>query len=443
MQTKNNKFLLIIVFIITICFSGAVIFIKEVGDYKRLQDRATYVTESQVSKLQYVLNTLFLKTQTLETLVVESGGNIENFDYIAETLLDNTAIRSVQLAPKGVVSMIYPLKGNEDGFGDLFSDPDRATEAIAARDSGEMTLSGPFKLYQGGLGVVARRPIYLQNAQSEKTFWGFSIIVLNLPDAFYPAELNKLVHQGYAYKLHRIHPDTGDVQIIDESSDVALSKPVEVSFDVPNATWTFSVAPANGWVNELRIFGEILLGLLFTLLITLLAKNYSILRDQKSEMQNLSLTDSLTELNNRRMLSKALDALIQSSVPFVLYFLDFNGFKQVNDLHGHHCGDLFLMACAKRLTDFCGSDHFAFRNGGDEFSVIVTKNITPETCDHIKEALQHLFDPPIVAGDITIETSISVGYCTYPADAQTTDQILHIADQNMYIMKKEFYTQAK
>ncbi|MEG0321058.1 MAG: CHASE domain-containing protein, partial [Oscillospiraceae bacterium] len=183
MLNKKSRILLIVVFIVLFSLCTAFICVKESGDYHRMRERAQYVTNSQVSKLQYVMDTLLLKTQSLEMLVVESDGQVEKFDYIAKSLIDNTAIRSLQLAPDGVVSMVYPLEGNEEAFGDLFADPDRATEAIYARDSGLMTLSGPFELYQGGLGAVARRPIYLENSASQKTFWGFSIIVLDLPDA--------------------------------------------------------------------------------------------------------------------------------------------------------------------------------------------------------------------------------------------------------------------
>ncbi|MEG1126429.1 MAG: sensor domain-containing diguanylate cyclase, partial [Oscillospiraceae bacterium] len=98
-----------------------------------MRERAKYVTHSQVNKLQYVMNTLLLKTQSLEMLVVESDGQVEKFDYVAKSLIDNTAIRSLQLAPNGVVSMVYPLEGNEEAFGDLFADTSRATEAIYAR----------------------------------------------------------------------------------------------------------------------------------------------------------------------------------------------------------------------------------------------------------------------------------------------------------------------
>ncbi|MEG1265428.1 MAG: sensor domain-containing diguanylate cyclase [Myroides sp.] len=409
---------------------------KENNDYHRMRERANYVTQSQVDKLQYVMNTLLLKTQSLEMLVVESDGHVEKFDYIAKSLIDNTAIRSLQLAPNGVVSMVYPMKGNEEAFGDLFADPSRATEAIYARDSGLMTLSGPFELYQGGLGAVARRPIYLENSSSKKTFWGFAIIVLDLPEAFYPAELNKFAAQGYSYKLYRIHPNTKKIQVIDESSKNTLLNPIEISFPVPNATWYFQVAPKNGWFNITQIICESLFALALSVLITLLIKSYYIARIQKSEMQKLSFTDSLTNLSNRRMLSKTLADFVKEEITFALFFLDLNKFKQINDLYGHSCGDLLLIECAHRLSVYCDNQYLAFRNGGDEFSVIVKQETSAVNYKQIQADIEQLFSTPILVNDIPIQISISIGYSVYPTYSHTADQLIHDADLNMYIMKK-------
>ncbi|MEG1848915.1 MAG: sensor domain-containing diguanylate cyclase, partial [Lachnospiraceae bacterium] len=350
--------------------------------------------------------------------------------------IDNTAIRSLQLAPNGVVSMVYPLEGNEEAFGDLFADPLRSTEAIYARDSGLMTLSGPFELYQGGLGAIARRPIYLENSAFKKNFWGFSIIVLDLPEAFYPAELDKFVEEGYSYQLYRIHPDTKKIQVIDESSKNTLLNPIEISFPVPNATWFFRVAPTNGWFNITQIICEALFALVLSVLITLLVKSYYIARIQKSEMQKLSFTDSLTNLSNRRMLSKTLVNFVKEEITFALFFLDLNKFKQVNDLYGHSCGDLLLIECAHRLSVYCSDQYFAFRNGGDEFSIIVKQDSSAVNYKQIQADIEQLFCTPILVNDIPIQISISIGYSVYPTYSHNTDQLLHDADLNMYLMKK-------
>ncbi|MEG0491315.1 MAG: sensor domain-containing diguanylate cyclase [Hydrogenoanaerobacterium sp.] len=436
MLKKKSRNLLILVFIILLAICTMLICIKENGDYHRMRERASYVTNSQVSKLQYVMNTLLLKTQSLEMLVVESDGQVEKFDYVAKSLIDNTAIRSLQLAPNGVVSMVYPLEGNEEAFGDLFSDPSRATEAIYARDSGLMTLSGPFELYQGGFGAIARRPIYLENGTSQKTFWGFAIIVLDLPQAFYPAELDKFVEEGYSYQLYRTNPNTKEIQVIDESSKNTLVNPIEISFAVPNGTWYFRVTPTNGWFNIPQILGEALFAIIFSALVTLLIKNYYLTYVQKAEMQKLSFIDSLTALPNRRMLSNTLTDFVKEKNTFALFFLDLNKFKQVNDVYGHRIGDLLLIECAKRLSVYCKNKYIPFRIGGDEFSVIVKEETSSANYKQIRTDIEQLFNAAILVNDIPIKISISIGYSVYPTHSHTADQLLHDADMNMYIMKK-------
>ncbi|MEG0878580.1 MAG: GGDEF domain-containing protein, partial [Oscillospiraceae bacterium] len=240
-----------------------------------------------------------------------------------------------------------------------------------------------------------------------------------------------------SYQLYRIHPNTKEIQVIDESSKSTLLNPVEVSFSVPNATWFFRVAPTNGWFNITQIICEVLFALVFSALITLLIKNYYITYIQKAEMQKLSFTDSLTHLSNRRMLSETLARFVKEELTFALFFLDLNKFKQVNDRYGHSCGDSLLIECARRLSVYCGNKCLAFRNGGDEFSVIVKEETPPVNYKQIQTDIEQLFSTPILVDDTQIQISISIGYSVYPTNSHTPDQLLHDADLNMYTMKKE------
>ena len=114
--------------------------------------------------------------------------------------------------PKGVVKYVYPVKGNEEAFGNLFTDPGRKEEAEYAKDTGNMTIAGPFELYQGGMGVVVRRPIFLTQ-NNQKSFWGFAIAVMDVPEIFDKAGLQELKKEGYLYQISRIMED-GSKQLI-------------------------------------------------------------------------------------------------------------------------------------------------------------------------------------------------------------------------------------
>ncbi|MEG2307158.1 MAG: sensor domain-containing diguanylate cyclase, partial [Erysipelotrichaceae bacterium] len=350
MKQIKKRTIPMIVLLISLLFSGIVIYFNQVKIMDQKREQVKYEASSQLSKLQYILDSLFLKTETLEMLVVQENGEVKNFDQVCAQLYDHkNAVRSLQLAPNGVVTYVYPLKGNEQAFGDLFADPDRAKEAEYARDTGNMTLAGPYELSQGGMGAVARRPIYLNDQMGNKKFWGFSIVILNIPDAFRPAEFEKFKEEGLDYKLTRIDPNTNKVVIIDESNKGELKDAINLSFKVPNGSWQFSVAPHDGWLATQSLISEILIGIFVSVILYYLSIFVVKTKQQSKAMKELSLRDNLTDLYNQRMLLNTMDELIVNQKSFGLLYLDFDDFKGINDTYGHAIGDLFLIESANRL----------------------------------------------------------------------------------------------
>jgi CHASE1-domain containing sensor protein len=192
---------------------------------------------------------------------------------------------SLQLAPDGIVTKIVPLAGNEKAIGhNLLKDPARDKEAFRARDTGQLTLAGPFTLLQGGLAAAGRLPVFLPNPQGDATFWGFISILIRFPDALETAQLSKLMARGLGYELWRIHPDTGQKQIIGTSNTPTLADPVEHQVKVPNGSWTLSVSPAAGWRDINGLLIKAALGLLFSLLLAWVAK---LLIDTKTQEKRL------------------------------------------------------------------------------------------------------------------------------------------------------------
>src|SRR5205085_35239 len=91
---------------------------------------------------------------------------------------------------------------------------------------------------------------------------------------------------------------------------------------------------------------------------------------ERELLDNLAHRDELTGLLNRRALMSALDIRLASRRPTSLIFLDLDGFKAINDTHGHQVGDALLRECGRRLTDTLREDDIIGRLGGDEFVVI-------------------------------------------------------------------------
>ena len=193
-------------------------FDKRENRRKSLNEYGTAVAQSLEQQLEQSLSSTFV----LASLVQGSGdGTISDFDFVAAELIHAYGgIDSLQLAPGGVVSQIFPLAGNEEAIGhDLLNEPARRTEALAAIESGNLTLAGPFELIQGGTAVIGRLPVFLPVDQGELQFWGFTIALIRLPSLLAAANLSEISDQGYEYWLSRSNPDTGLPDVFAGSSE--------------------------------------------------------------------------------------------------------------------------------------------------------------------------------------------------------------------------------
>ena len=282
--------------------------------YTRAQDHAKAVRDH----LDRALSAIY----AMAALVQQGRGQVGNFDAVATKMLPfYPGVSVLILAPGGVIYDAVPLAGNERAIGlDLLKDPVMREEARRARATGQLTLAGPLELRQGGLGLVARLPIYLDSAQGKSEFWGFSNVVMRFPQALESARLPDLLQRGLDYRLWRVNPETGQVQIIAESQSARLIEPVSQSFEVPNGAWTLSVAPRLGWGDPTGLVGKTLLGLLFSLLLAYLAKLLTRQRAYKIDLERQVIERTAEIQASERQLSATLDA-----IPDLLFEMDLNG----------------------------------------------------------------------------------------------------------------------
>ena len=184
------------------------------AEHRRLQEQRAHLSvqaEDQAHAIQRNIERALSATYALAALVRQGQGGIANFDATARALLPfYPGAASLQLAPRGIVQQIVPLAGNEKAIGhNLLQDPSRDKEAYQARDTGQLTLAGPFNLMQGGLGAVGRLPVFLEDRQGQPSFWGFTSVLIRFPQALQDARLPLLKDQGIGYELSRLHPDSG------------------------------------------------------------------------------------------------------------------------------------------------------------------------------------------------------------------------------------------
>lgn len=434
---KGKQKTLIVSFFVMLLIAVVIVFTIISGRKQRNIEHAYYMMTSETSKLQYAIDSRLLTTKILEMIVNNEHGEIHDFKRIAEILYEeDPSLRSIQLAPDGIVSYVYPEQGNENAYVDLFQDPERRKEAEHARDTGEMTLAGPYELLQGGMGLIARNPIYVKDEAGNPSFWGFSIVVLNLPEIFNRVNLDLLTDQDYYYRVWRINPNTNQVQSIAENTDIELPEAAIGEIHVPNGTWYLSLLPQNGWVPAWEIFTEAFAALFIVSLATLALGCFLTVLHQKEELINQANTDSLTGIKNGRYFLEKIKLLAALDTKFVLFYLDMNNFKQINDQYGHDTGDRVLQAVANRIRDCIRDTDIAARIGGDEFTVIITQNSTEEFCHSMKQRLQQNVAQPYTLSDGTFFPEISVGFARYPEDSAEVESVMRMADQRMYDEKR-------
>jgi diguanylate cyclase (GGDEF)-like protein len=118
-------------------------------------------------------------------------------------------------------------------------------------------------------------------------------------------------------------------------------------------------------------------------------------------------------------------------------FLDLDGFKAVNDTHGHTMGDELLVELSKRMKEALREGDTLARIGGDEFIALI---VDLDNIDDIKPVLERLLKAasnPSILDDVKVEVSTSIGVTLYPKDGVEADQLMRHADQAMYIAKQE------
>ncbi len=146
--------------------------------------------------------------------------------------------------------------------------------------------------------------------------------------------------------------------------------------------------------------------------------------------------DDLTGLANRRHLKARFWILRKSSTGMALIYFDLNGFKLVNDNHGHETGDRVLSVIGQRLKQKVRPGEMVARIGGDEFAVLLG-GADLSTIDLVAERLIQSVEEPVHLADVTVQLSASVGAALYPDDATSFEALLGLADERMYLHKRD------
>ena len=430
---KEKNLVPLIVFLLGMCLVGFIVYKTDTHEKWQRRTTAQLNVSTYGERIKNEITNGIAITDALKQVLISENGEIDQFDTIAENLIFDS-IDSVQLAPDGVVTDIYPAEGNEAGKIDLLHDKDRGRISCYARDNHTIITQGPFELKQGDYGIAVRNPVYLNDENGQEYFWGFTIVILRVPDIF-SNSIHALSRFGYEYRLSKTETPWSDTYKIVYQSDGQMTQPVSYDFTIGKESWKFELTPESGWRNNTLIVTVSTIFTTIILLLSVLTRAWLISKESKNKFQILAHTDSLTGIYNRYGFDESVEKMMDKKpkAHFVAALLDIDDFKFINDIYGHAYGDKALKNLADSMKTFFPSDALLGRNGGDEFCILLQNY----TCENAKELLQQFTRLPKTFSYKGKEQSfnISLGYAEYPASAASRSQLIRCADAALYTIK--------
>ncbi len=431
---KHNLIWLVPVLIFVVCLTGCISILN--GQYRRSKN--IQETRAELNAVIYAdtvyeqINVGVQATVALEQVLLNDG-EISDFDLLAKNLMQNS-FSSMQLAPGGVVTKIYPLEGNEDGFIDLINDEVRRPYAEYAIQHDKVVIQGPFDLKQGGKGIAVRNPVFVTDESGERTFWGFTICIIKVPDIF-EEWLLSLKEFGYNYTLScKNFTDETKADVV-ASSGGDMNSPISREFSIGARTWSLAVEPVEGWKVNSTVWVFFAWGITLTIALTVLSIFIIIVEKERRIFRDQAHTDGLTGLFNRIGFSKAFQKYVLANPEehCVCIMMDLDDFKFINDLYGHDVGDAALVSLASDIRKNFPHGSISARSGGDEFLVVLknTDKVTAEKLVSDFASMPHSF----VWDGKTYSYGVSLGYADYPANAKNQAELTGKADIALYEAK--------
>lgn len=176
-----------------------------------------------------------------------------------------------------------------------------------------------------------------------------------------------------------------------------------------------------------------------------IARDITERKAMEEELRRRAHYDSLTQLPNRAFLleltKRALAKAIRHRRHFALLFLDLDGFKQINDTHGHEVGDLVLKAASERMVRAVRACDIVSRIGGDEFIIVLTEIADTQDAGAVAAKLEAVINQPVWIGDVALDLQTSIGIAIYPHHGEDISSLMRFADQAMYDSKAVRRTQ--
>ncbi|MDR9500029.1 MAG: ATP-binding protein, partial [Hydrogenovibrio sp.] len=220
--------------------------------------------KAQLEQRQNVSHTLGQLRMQLESTIISSASRIEGLiafiklhpqlsqqqyrNFAAELIEDYPLIQNIAAAPDLTVRFMYPYEGNEAIVGKSYLDiPAQKQGALKAKQARTLVLAGPVNLLQGGVGFIARYPIFIQASDGER-FWGLVSSVMPTQTLYQSAGLTRDTGLKLAIRGQDATGTKGEVFFGEE--DVFTSQPVLQRVTLPHGAWQLAALPEKGWLKH-------------------------------------------------------------------------------------------------------------------------------------------------------------------------------------------------
>lgn len=393
---------------------------------------------SIASALESELNET-IKYSDFLSLIVSHNPDItqEELDGYAQLVLEqNDSIVGIQVAPDGIVQMVYPYEQHKMAIGhDLLKDPHRKQYALQAIETGKAVLQGPVQAIQGGYFLFNRKAIFTPTEIGQK-FWGLSVVAVDF-DRLMDVYQKTFHDEQYLFSLS-VRDDNDKPVLLWGDAQTSSSNTIQQSIVLPHATWDLKIFPKTSWdsANTTLIRTAVQFHLGVTALVFLLAfvSTLSYLRNWQQ-----SLIDPLTGSLNKNSIFRHVSTLLKRRKPFTLLVMDLNSFKQVNDQYGHYIGDLVLIEITQRIQNTLSKEDRLSRFGGDEYIATITTN--QDDIETLAQQIRINVMSPMVVEGHTFQINLAIGWAQSKADNSSTYSSLYQeADQRMYMNKAQLKT---
>lgn len=266
MKNKNLIYQILISFVlVSVLTNMACLFIRNsVIQQEKL--KAEYTVNSTINRVEIKLESYIEKVGFLKK-IIEAGIDVDDayFESMASRLYgDDPAVKTIELAPNGIIQNVYPFKENQKAIGmNMLAEYERKEAATLAKDTRKYTLEGPYDLKQGGKGALLYDPIYVN-----EEFWGFSILVIDWDAFLDEIHLSDLKKASYDFVIWKTDRVTKKKIIISQSSKNIDSNTLLIKCKLPNNKWNFEIVPKQGWINTYVMISLAVASILIDFLVT-------------------------------------------------------------------------------------------------------------------------------------------------------------------------------